>query len=247
MNREITMGSLFDGIAGFPLAAERNGIRPIWASEIEPFPIAVSKQNVPYMQHLGDIKNLDGELLPPVDVVTGGSPCQNLSIAGKREGLYVSQSSLFLEQVRIIKEMRENDIKSGRKAEEIRPRIMVWENVPGAFSPQKERTLGEFSKKSVKSQMKPLLFLDLQKTSGLEQGALWEKIFPLLGGCWMLDIGESHKDVKESFLSQILEDNVHQKYYLTPAACQRILRRAGANGRQLPKNLEEALQNQSQK
>lgn len=150
MNRKITMGSLFDGIAGFPLAAVINGIEPIWASEIEPFPIAVSKQSFPDIQHLGDIKNLDGEFISPIDIVTGGSPCQNLSIAGKREGLSGSQSSLFLEQVRIIKEMRENDIKSGRKEKEIRPRIMVWENVPGAFSSAKgedfKRVLEEICK-----------------------------------------------------------------------------------------------------
>lgn len=137
MNREITLGSLFDGIAGFPLAAERNGIKPVWASEIEPFPIAVSKQSFPYIQHLGDIKNLDGRSVPPADIVTGGSPCQNLSVAGRREGLYGSQSSLFFEQIRIIKEMRTNDIKAGRKEKDIRPRIMVWENVPGTFSSSK--------------------------------------------------------------------------------------------------------------
>lgn len=137
MNREITMGSLFDGIAGFPFAAEKFRIKTIWASEIETFAIAVSKQQFPDMKHLGDIKKLNGKEIPPVDIITGGSPCQDLSIAGLRKGLSGSRSSLFLEQVRIVKEMRKHDIKSGRTGKEIRPRFMVWENVPGAFSSAK--------------------------------------------------------------------------------------------------------------
>ena len=74
---ELTMGSLFDGIGGFPLAAVRNGIRPVWASEIEAFPIRVTKHHFPEMIHVGDITKLDGALLPPVDIICGGSPCQD--------------------------------------------------------------------------------------------------------------------------------------------------------------------------
>lgn len=137
MNREITMGSLFDGIAGFPLASVRNGIIPIFASEIEPFPMAVSRQFFPDMKHLGNIQKLDGKSIPPVDIITGGSPCQDLSMAGLRKGLSGERSGLFGEQIRIIKEMRENDIKSGCKGKEIRPRFVLWENVPGASSSSK--------------------------------------------------------------------------------------------------------------
>ncbi len=71
------MGSLFDGIGGFPLAAQRNGIVTLWASEIEKFPISVTKQRFPGMEHMGDITKLDGAKLPPVDVICGGSPCQD--------------------------------------------------------------------------------------------------------------------------------------------------------------------------
>ena len=85
--RKITMGSLFDGIGGFPLAAVRNGIEPVWASEIEAFPIAVTKLRFHQMQHVGDITKLDGAKLPPVDIICGGSPCQDLSISGARAGL----------------------------------------------------------------------------------------------------------------------------------------------------------------
>lgn len=86
------------------------------------------------MKHYGDIRALDGAKLPPVDCITGGSPCQDLSVAGKRAGLAGERSGLFMEQVRIVKEMRENEIRNGRPAELVRPRYMVWENVPGAFS-----------------------------------------------------------------------------------------------------------------
>ena len=130
----ITMGSLFDGIGGFPLAAVRNGIVPIWASEIEAFPIEVTKMRFPNMIHVGDITKLNGATLPPVDIICGGSPCQDLSVAGKRAGLDGERSGLFMEQTRIVKEMRYADEKRGIPVKLIRPRYMVWENVPGAFS-----------------------------------------------------------------------------------------------------------------
>ena len=86
------------------------------------------------MIHLGDITKINGGEAPVVDVVIGGSPCQDLSIAGKRAGLAGARSGLYMEQIRIIKEMRERDMASGRTGEFVRPRYMVWENVPGAFS-----------------------------------------------------------------------------------------------------------------
>ena len=130
----LTMGSLFDGIGGFPLAAVRNRIVPVWASEIEAFPIEVTKIRFPDMLHVGDITKLNGAALPPVDVICGGSPCQDLSVAGNRAGLAGERSGLFMDQVRIVKEMRNADGQRGIPAHLIRPRYMVWENVPGAFS-----------------------------------------------------------------------------------------------------------------
>lgn len=130
----MTLGSLFDGIAGFPLAACRAGIVTLWASEIEPFPIQVSTVHFPEVQQVGDITKLDGAALPPVDIICGGSPCQDLSVAGARAGLAGERSGLFLHQIRVIKEMRNADIRCGRTAESVRPRWMLWENVPGAFS-----------------------------------------------------------------------------------------------------------------
>ena len=127
----LTMGSLFDGIGGFPLAAERYGIKTLWASEIEPFPMKVTERHFPGMAHKGDITKLNGRLLLPVDIICGGSPCQDLSVAGARAGLSGARSGLFMEQIRIIKEMRTAERERGRTGADIRPRWMCWENVPG--------------------------------------------------------------------------------------------------------------------
>ena len=141
--RELTMGSLFDGISGFPLASVRYGIEPIWASEIEPFPILVSKIRFPRMEQMGDITKLSGAYLPPVDIICGGSPCQDLSCAGLRAGLTGARSGLFMEQIRIIQEMRDADRKSGRTGVHIRPRFGIWENVVGALSSGRDAETGQ--------------------------------------------------------------------------------------------------------
>ncbi|MEG1195126.1 MAG: DNA cytosine methyltransferase [Clostridia bacterium] len=127
MNTQLTLGSLFDGIGGFPLAGLYAGMKPVWASEIEPFPIRVTSKRFPGVKHLGDIHDMDGGEIKPVDVITFGSPCTDLSVAGARNGLNGKQSSLFFEAVRIITEMREKT--HGRN-----PRWLVWENVPGVMS-----------------------------------------------------------------------------------------------------------------
>lgn len=126
-----TMGSLFDGSGGFPLAAAMNGMTPVWASEIEAYPLRVTARRFPQMEQLGDVKDIDGSLIEPVDAVTFGSPCQDLSVAGAQAGIKEgSRSCLFFEAVRIIREMRR--ITNGKY-----PRFAVWENVPGAFSSNK--------------------------------------------------------------------------------------------------------------
>lgn len=99
----LTMGSLFSGSGGFELASQMLGITPIWNSEVEPFPILVTRKNLPRVKHLGNIKKIDGSKIDPVDIITFGSPCQDLSIAGKREGLDGSKSNLFYEAIRIVK------------------------------------------------------------------------------------------------------------------------------------------------
>jgi DNA (cytosine-5)-methyltransferase 1 len=130
MNKQLALGSLFDGSGGFPLGAILNGITPLWASEIECFPIRVTTKRLPQMKHYGDIAKIDGAKVEPVDIITFGSPCTDMSVAGKRAGLDGKQSVLFYEAIRIIKEMR--CATNGRH-----PRFILWENVPGAFSSNK--------------------------------------------------------------------------------------------------------------
>ena len=151
---KLKLGSLFDGIAGFPLVGSWYGIEPAWASEIEEPCIRITKKHFPNMKHLGDITKLHGDQIEPVDVITGGSPCQDLSVAGKQSGIKLkcencetlvdftdstqicpncgaeldfTRSGLFMEQIRIIREMRE-------KTNECYPKIVIWENVLGALS-----------------------------------------------------------------------------------------------------------------
>ena len=126
-NTTLTLGSLFDGSGGFPLGGPLCGITPVWASEIEPFPIRVTTKRFPFMKHYGDISQMDGGKIEPVDIITFGSPCTDMSIAGRRAGLDGKQSVLFYQAIRIIQEMR--DATHGKY-----PRYIVWENVPGAFS-----------------------------------------------------------------------------------------------------------------
>src|SRR5699024_10644142 len=142
----LKIGSLFDGIGVFPLVSSRYGIIPTWASEIEKAPVSITKRHFPTMLHLGDITKIDGGKVPPVHIITFGSPCQNLSNIGKREGLAGSQSSLFYHAIRIIEEMR--CATNGTY-----PVIAVWENVMGAFSSNNrldfKAVLESFTKTSV--------------------------------------------------------------------------------------------------
>ena len=127
MDKKLTLGSLFDGSGGFPLGAVLTDIEPLWASEVEPFPIRVTTKRFPNMKHYGDINKIDGAAVPPVDIITGGFCCQDLSVAGKRAGLHGERSGLFFQVIRIIKEML---TATGNEY----PKFAVLENVPGMYS-----------------------------------------------------------------------------------------------------------------
>lgn len=132
----ITMGSLFDGSGGFPLAGTLAGMKPVWASEIEPYPLRVTAARFPEMKQLGDVTKINGAEIEPVDVITFGSPCQDLSTAGKQAGIHNGKRScLFFEAIRIIREMR--SATYGRY-----PAYAVWEKVPGAFSSNRGEDFG---------------------------------------------------------------------------------------------------------
>lgn len=124
----LTLGSLFDGIGGWLDAGIRAGIRPIWASEIDGFCQSVTAHHYPDVAQLGDITKINIDDLAPVDIICAGSPCQDLSVAGRRKGLEGERSGLFREAIDIVHRLRNRDGL---------PRLFVWENVCGAFRTNK--------------------------------------------------------------------------------------------------------------
>lgn len=234
----LTLGSLFDGSGGFPLAGMMAGITPIWASEIEPFPIRVTTKRIPHMKHYGDISKMNGGKIEPVDIITFGSPCQNLSLAGKREGLNGEKSSMFFEAIRVIKEMREST--NGEY-----PRWIVWENVPGAMSSSKGQDFRTVLEEICKIKDETVHIPMPEKkwtTAGEIVGNDYSVAYRILDAQYFGVL----KDAEESFLSQILQENVPEKYYLSQRACSGILRRASARGKELPELLKRALEKQAQ-
>lgn len=234
--------SLFDGSGGFPLAASLCGIEPVYAAEVEPYPIAVTKNRFPKMKHLGDVSKVKGGEIEPVDIITFGSPCQDMSIAGKRAGLKhadmgddeTTRSGLFLEAIRIIKEMRE-------ATNGVYPRYAIWENVPGAFSSNRGEDFRTVLEEFIRVKEKDAVMPDVPKAG-------WPYADCYSGNGWSLAyrvFDAQYWGVVESTLSQILEDNVPEKYYLSQKACEGILRRAERMGKKLPDVLKTALEQQS--
>lgn len=219
----------------------------MWASEIEKFPMAVTMHRFPEMKHMGDITKLHGENLPVVDVIAGVRHVRTYPLPGDAQDLR-GCVPVSLEQVRIIKEMRRQEERrknsSGRRADvPVRPRYMVWENVPGAFSS------GEPKGADFKRVLEEVCGISEESVSlpGPPDGA-WTPAGIILGQefsvAWrVLDaqFWESPRDAEESSLSQILEATVPERYYLSPKACGGIIRRAGNRGKKLPPILEAAL------
>ena len=153
-DKRLTLGSLFDGIGGFPFCATLSGITPIWAAEVDPACVAVTKQRFPNMKHLGDVSKINGSEITPVDIITFGSPCQDLSVAGERKGLKhvdngsdeTTRSGLFIDAIRIVYEMREATY--GRY-----PTYIVWENVEGAFNSRGGRDFQTVLEKITKTEI----------------------------------------------------------------------------------------------
>jgi len=231
------LGSLFSGSGGFELAGMLNGIEPVWCSEIEPFCVRVEALRFPNCKQIGSVTDIDGGAIEPVDVITFGSPCQDLSIAGKQAGIHDGErSSLFFEAIRIIKEMR-------NATANVFPRFAVWENVPGAFSSNKgedfRAVLEAFREISDRG---GIMYLNLRKENGITREPSWEMVGALPGVCTTLNFGESPNVARESTLSRILQENVPEKYFLSAKACAGILRRAERRGKELPEILKEALE-----
>lgn len=201
------------------------------------------------VKHLGDICKINGAEIEIVDVITGGSPCQDLSIAGKRAGLAGARSGLFMEQVRIVKEMRERDRANGRTGDMVRPRFMVWENVPGAFSSNKGRDFAAVIEEIIRIAEPEAPDIEVPEKGWPTWGATtmkWEDDGAWLGECMMRNTGESPNAAAVSRLSQILEVTPQEKYSLSAKACQGILRRAERRGKDLPETLKAVLLLQSE-
>lgn len=189
------------------------------------------------MIHLGDITKIHGDQIEPVNCITFGSPCQDLSIAGRRAGLAGERSGLFMEAIRIIKEMR-------AKTNGMYPTFAIWENVPGAFSSNSgedfRAVLEELARVEQPDASIPRL-AGGGGSVGNEQGQSSETDGVWLGDRLMLNIGESPSAAKESLLSWILQVDAPEKYYLSARACRGILTRASRRGKKLPELLETAL------
>ena len=223
---EVKLGSLFDGSGTMPLCAAMCGGHPVWASEIEPYPIAVTKTHLPNMKHLGSVTDIKGFLIEPVDIITFGSPCQDLSIAGKRAGLDGARSGLFWEAVRIIWEML---LATGGKY----PRFVIWENVPGALSSNKGKDfevvlnellhLREFAGGRANQSI-----LQHGKWGGASQTT---ELLPIESS--MLNTGESPSAGAEYMLSAILVENPPEWSFLSEKALNGILNRASRRGKKL--------------
>ena len=227
MAADIRLGSLFDGIGVFPLAASRCGIRPVWASEIEKAPVSITKRHFPDMLHLGDITKLDGGKVPPVHVITFGSPCQNLSLIGNRKGLDGAKSSLFYQAMRIIQEMRD-------ATRHVYPVIAVWENVMGAFS-----TNDRMDFRAVLS-----AFTDTEVP--MPPSGRWAGAGMVRGGtpdlCWRLMDAQYWAGARRLARRQrILEGGVPETYCLSPVHCSRFLNLASRAGCPPPAEIEHLL------
>ena len=235
--KQLTLGSLFDGIGGFCYAAgipsgidTRYTIKPLWAAEVEPNCIDITRYRFKDVMHVGSVTELKGDEVQPVDIITFGSPCQDLSIAGKRKGLKGNRSGLFTHAIRIIREMR---LATNGKY----PTFIIWENVPGAFSSNNGEDFRAVLEKVTNANI-PMPASGKWATAGMVRGGRLTQ----LGESLTLNIGEYPSVENESTLSEILEDNVPEKYYLSPKACLGILRRAKNKGRKLPDNLRIALE-----
>ncbi len=266
MTKLLSVLSLFDGSGAFPLAAERLGMVARYASEVEPFPIAVTRRRIPHMEHLGDISNIHGGEIDPCDLVTFGSPCVGISCAGAGLGIiHDARSALFFEAVRVIREMLEASAGAS-------PRFFLFENVPNLISIHDRAdwkiVMDAFTERGficdpnildaatfgVAQRRKrvfivginrryydPAIFADIPCC---RDKAMQRAIDDWGGETFHGVTSRPHTPVRQK-LSEILERDVDPKYLLSAKACIGILRRAGVRGKKLPELLRIALEIQA--
>ncbi|GHU35952.1 DNA methyltransferase [Clostridia bacterium] len=266
INKPMTLMSLFDGSGGFPLAATMCGIAPITASEIEPFPIRVTTKRLPQVRHLGDINRLNGAEIPPVDIVSGGFPCTDISTAGNRGGLHSARSGLFFEMIRVVREMLE-------ATQGAMPHWIVFENVPGLLSSNhgadwKEvmdeiAGLGFIADPNIidaqefgVAQRRKRIYIaccnrryydadNYNPADTFYRDKAMQRAVDAWGGETFAGVVTRFHEPKRQKLIEILETYVDDIYYLSKKACLGILRRAEARGKILPEILKIALETQA--
>lgn len=227
----LKLGSLFDGIGVFPLAAVHCGIEPVWASEIEARPISITRRHFPDMLHLGDITKISGAEVPPVDVITFGSPCQDLSQIGTRNGFAGKKSSLFYQAMRIIEEMRY--ATNGRY-----PAFCIWENVAGAFSSNDRLDFAAMLRAFTGAEVSvpPRGWAH----AGMVRGGRADTVWRLLDAQYWGEPALVQRR-KRVFVVADFAGSVPEKYYLSPGLCSRFLRLAVRAGCPPPQEVEYLL------
>ena len=235
MNNEYTpkMGSLFSGFGGFEIPSQWHGARVEWQSEIAPWAVRLLGFRFPEAKQLGDIREINGAEIEPVDYITFGSPCQDMSVAGKRVGIKGLRSVLIYEAIRIIREMRK--ATNGKY-----PHFVIWENVPGSLTSHHGRDFQSVLEEIAEAEI-PMPRFGKWANAGMVRGG--QPTFH--GVSWMPNIGESPSVERESSLWQIIRLNAPQKYSLSPKACQGILRRAMNRCKELPELLRLTLEKQA--
>ena len=229
------LGSLFDGIGGWLIAATRAGVTPIWSSEVAAFPQAVTARHFPNVKQLGDITKIDGAAIEPVDIVTMGSPCQDLSIAGARAGLAGERSGLFVRAIDIIRQMR-------RATNGQYPKYAVWENVTGAYTSNKgmdfKAVLEAFTETEI-----PVPGHGKWAGAGMVRSRNCCVVWRTLDAQYW---GVPQRRRRIFLVADYTGGGgVQRKYFLSPKACQGILRRAKQHKKKLPLILETVLKRQS--
>lgn len=230
----MTLGSLFDGLGGWQIAACRAGIKPVWSSEIEKLPLKLTSIRFPNTKQIGDITKLSAAEIKPVDIITMGSPCQDLSIAGKREGLAGERSGLFVTAINLVHAMRK--LTNGRY-----PKYVVWENVTGAFSSNKGMDFKTVLEKITETSI-PVPGHHKWAKSGMVRSRICTVVWRTLDAQYW---GIPQRRRRIFLIADYTDGGVQKKFFLSQKCCQGILTRAKKNSVKLNETLVAVLKKQA--
>ena len=230
----MTLGSLFDGLGGWQIAACRAGVKPVWSSEIEKFPLKLTSIRFPNTKQIGDITKLSAAEIKPVDIITMGSPCQDLSIAGKREGLAGERSGLFVTAINLVHAMRK--LTNGRY-----PKYVVWENVTGAFSSNKGMDFKTVLEKITETSI-PVPGHHKWAKSGMVRSRICTVAWRTLDAQYW---GVPQRRRRIFLVADYTDGGVQKKFFLSQRCCQGILTRAKKHNVKLNETLVAVLKKQA--